>query len=432
MLVAPRNSYRIVPYIDAALECGIDLLIASEGRYSLVSAVARGLQVDLNDRRRFLESIEKEARSGPFRGVIATDDSTTEIASLAAQHLHLPHNRPDAVRIARRKDLARTALAEAAVPVPDFRRICLDRPLLPQFANVRFPCVAKPLAMSGSRGVIRCNDRDQLLSAARRIGLIISEAVDETERRNLLVEGFIPGSEIALEGMLRQGKLDVLAIFDKPEPLNGPFFEETYYICPTKLKRPVRDRIRLQVEAACRVYGLVEGPIHAECRINSEGVWMLELAARTIGGLCGRLFRYGVGYSLEALVLYHALGVSLNRPEMCDAAGVLMIPIREAGVLRRVEGTAAAAALPYIREVVIQVREGYELVPLPEGSSYLGFIFAVAPDAEKAEQALRAAHACLNVVVAPVWKAVASRACRSVDRSRRPLENGEHPPTNTN
>lgn len=406
LVIAPQDSYRTAPYIDTALAIGIDILIASEGRHSLVSAVARGLHIDFNDPLRSLELIENEARSGSFRGVIATDDSTTEMASLVARRLGLAHNRPEAARIARRKDLARATLKAASVQVPEFRLIRLDRALNPQIMGFPFPCVVKPLAMSGSRGVIRCDDEDQFLSAVRRVEAIIAEAVDESERQNLLVEVFIPGFEIALEGMLRRGELDVLAIFDKPDPLDGPFFEETYYISPTRLTWSVRDRVRRQVEQACRAYGLVEGPIHAECRINSEGVWVLELAARTIGGLCSRLFRYGVGYSLEELVLGHAIGVPLKRHEMTEAAGVLMIPTPKPGVLRRVEGVAAAAAVSHIQEVVIQVREGYELVPLPEGSSYLGFIFAVAPDAQKAEQALRDAHACLKIVVAPVWKGV--------------------------
>lgn len=407
LLIAPRNSYRIAPYLETCLEQGIDILIASEGRHSLVSPIAQGLHIDFNDPRGAIENIKKEARNSPFSSVIATDDNTTELASLAARELGLPHNRPEAVRIARRKDLARQTLATASVRVPEFRLIDLDCPLANQIGDFTFPCVIKPLAMSGSRGVIRCDNSDQLLNAVRRVESIVATAADESERRNVLIEAFIPGFEIALEGLLQQGELDVLAIFDKPDPLDGPYFEETYYICPTRIERPVRDRVRRQVELACRAYGLFDGPIHAELRINAQGVWILELAARTIGGLCSRLFRYGVGFSLEQLVLQHAIGAPLNRAEMVGGAGVLMIPIPKAGLLRRVEGTAAAAAVPYIREVVIGVREGYELLPLPEGSSYLGFIFSVAPDARKAEQALRAAHACLNIVIAPAWKGVA-------------------------
>ena len=409
LLVAAPNSYRTAPFIEAAREYGIDLLIASEGRYSLVDAVSQGLQIDFNDPQNSLARIEKEAKRGVFCGVIATDDSATELASLAALRLGLPHNRPQAVQIARRKDLARYALADAEVPVPRFTLISLDRSLRFQIRGFPFPCVIKPLAMSGSRGVIRCDNFDEFLDAARRIESIIAEALDQSERRRFLVESFIPGSEIAVEGLLSRGRFDVLAIFDKPEALDGPYFEETYYVTPTRLGRSSCEQVQATVEKACRAYGLVHGPIHAECRINPDGVWMLELAARTIGGLCSRLFRYGVGYSLEQLVLQHAMGVCPDRPVMTGAAGVLMIPIPNGGVLRRIEGVSAASQVTYIREVSIQVREGYELVPLPEGSSYLGFIFAVAPDPEKAEHALREAHSRLNIVIAPLWKAVSHR-----------------------
>lgn len=220
----------------------------------------------------------------------------------------------------------------------------------------------------------------------------------------LLAEDFVPGVEVAVEGLLDDGELHVLAIFDKPEPLDGPYFEETYYVTPSRLAKSIQTRLRREIAQACRAYGLREGPIHAECRINSEGVWILEVATRTIGGLCGRLFRYGVGYGLEELVLAQALGHSLPVNVKRSGAGVLMIPVPQAGILRRVEGVMAAQRVPYIDEVVIQLREGYELVPWPEGSSYLGFIFARAPTPALAEAALRQAHRCLNIVVAPLWK----------------------------
>jgi biotin carboxylase len=273
---------------------------------------------------------------------------------------------------------------------------------------MHFPCVLKPVALAASRGVIRANNVDELTLAAARIQVLLARAGlrEAEERETILVEEFIPGFEVAVEGMLTQGELEILTIFDKPDPLDGPYFEETYYITPSRLEAPVQRALRETISSACAAYGLREGPIHAECRINGEGVWILEVAARTIGGLCGRLLRSSTGLSLEELVLLHAVG---ERPEInseTGGAGVLMIPIPQAGILRRVEGVLAAGKVPYIEEVVIHVREGYELVPLPEGSSYLGFIFARAPSAAQAEAALRAAHACLRVVVMPLWKGV--------------------------
>ncbi len=406
LLIAPHDSYRTAPFLAAAKARGIEVLIASEAKHSLVSAYAEGLHLDLGDLQASLQTILRAARERPFAAVLGSDDASTEIAALAADALGLPHNPPMAVRLARRKDLARARLAQAGVPVPRHWRLDLTRPLAAQTANIRFPCVLKPVALAASRGVIRADNLDELTQAVARIQVLLARAGLRAaeERETLLVEEFIPGFEVAVEGLLTRGRLEILTIFDKPDPLNGPYFEETYYITPSRLDAPTQRALRATISAACAAYGLREGPIHAECRINEQGVWILEVAARTIGGLCGRLLRFGTGSSLEELVLMHALG---ERPEMnreTGGAGVLMIPIPQAGILRRVEGVLAAEKVSYIEEVVIYVREGYELVPLPEGSSYLGFIFARAPSAAQAEAALRAAHACLRVVVMPLWK----------------------------
>lgn len=404
LLIAPHGSYRTAPFIDTAVRHAVEVLVVSEGRHSLVGAYADGLHVDFRDSDGAVEIITQQAVANPCSGVIATDDATTELACRVASSLGLPCNEPDAVRVARRKDLARRCLAQAGLPVPAFRTIDLDRPLAPQLGGLIYPCVVKPLAMSASRGVIRADSREELVQAALRVERIVADEPDPVERRGLLVETFIPGFEVAVEGLLTAGNLEVLAIFDKPDPLDGPYFEETYYITPSRLGPVVQTGLRGCVETACRAYGLREGPVHAECRINRDGIWILELAARTIGGLCSRLFRFGVGYSLEELVLFHAIGAPRKPVGDAGGAGVLMIPIPKAGLLRRVEGVRAAAAVRYIEEVVIQVREGYELLPLPEGSSYLGFIFCRAPDPQSAEAALRRAHAELNVVIAPRWR----------------------------
>lgn len=403
LLIAPHNSYRTLPFIDAAHRLDIDVLVASEGRHSVVSAYADGLHIDVRDIDTALATILQAAKKRPFGAVLGTDDATSELAALVAAHLALPHNPPEATRYARRKDLGRQRLARQGINVPHHRCIDLHAPLSPQADQVRFPCVLKPLSLSASRGVMRADNVHEFLQACARIEqLLHKENVPEQDR--LLAEDFVPGAEVAVEGLLDDGELHVLAIFDKPEPLDGPYFEETYYVTPSRLAQSTQTRLRREIARACRAYGLREGPIHAECRINSEGVWILEVAARTIGGLCGRLFRYGVGYGLEELVLAQALGQPLSVNTEQNGAGVLMIPVPQAGILRRVEGVMAAQRVPYIDEVVIQLREGYELVPWPEGSSYLGFIFARAPTPALAEAALRQAHRCLNIVVAPLWK----------------------------
>lgn len=406
LLIAPHGSYRTAPFLAAANIRGIEVVVASEGKHSLVSAYASGLHIDLDDPQASLQIILRAAQQQPFAAVLGSDDASTELAALAASELKLPHNSTAAVRLARRKDLARERLAQAGVPVPRYWRLDLTRPLTTQIEDVRFPCVLKPVALAASRGVIRADNLDELTRAASRIQALLARAGlhEARERETVLVEEFISGFEVAVEGLLTHGRLEILTIFDKPDPLNGPYFEETYYITPSRLDLQVQRIACETISAACAAYGLREGPIHAECRINEQGVWILEVAARTIGGLCGRLLHFGTGSSLEELVLIHALG---ERPDIqCQAggAGVLMIPIPQAGILRRVEGVLAATKIPYIEDVVIDAREGYELVPLPESAGYLGFVFARAPSAAQAEAALRAAHACLRVVVMPLWR----------------------------
>lgn len=410
LLIAPHSSYRIAPFINAARHLGADVLIASQGEHSLVSEIAAGLRIDLQQPEAAFQLILAAARQQPFTAVLGTDDSTVELASRVAAALGLPHNPPQAARRARRKDLARADLLAAGVPVPWHRRIDLTLPIEAQCHDVPFPCVVKPLALSASRGVIRADTLAELGSACERIRAIIATEEAGEERTQLLVEQFIPGREVALEGLLHEGELQVLAMFDKPDPLDGPFFEETYYITPSRLDAAMQACVRARVTQACTAYGLRTGPVHAELRIHGNEAWILEVAARTIGGQCARLLRYGTGYGLEELVIAQALGQPIALSADSGGAGVLMIPIPRAGVLRRVEGLLAAQRVPYIEDIEISVREGYELVPLPEGASYLGFIFARAPSPELAEQALRAAHACLNIVVAPVWKVGAASA----------------------
>jgi biotin carboxylase len=264
--------------------------------------------------------------------------------------------------------------------------------------------VVKPLALSGSRGVIRADSAGELVAAIERVRAILSREYGSPSElsRHVQVEDFVPGQEVALEGMLRAGRLAVLALFDKPDPLDGPFFEETYYITPSRHPAGQQERLVQRVQQACTALGLREGPVHAELRIHAGDGVIMEVASRTIGGDCARLLQFGTGQGLEDLVISHAIGQPLPVSPQDGGAGVLMIPIPVAGVLRRVEGIAAARAVPCVEDVMISLRDGYELVPLPEGASYLGFMFARAPSAAQAESALREAHAKLRIVTAPV------------------------------
>jgi biotin carboxylase len=401
ILVALHQSYRVRAYQVAAAALGVRLVIASQGQYSVTPSIADGIHIAFDDVPQAVERILASASREPVDAIVASDDLTLEVATRAAAALGLAHNPLSAVRAARRKDLARDALRAAGLPVPRFRCLNLTQPLAPQIASLEYPCVIKPLAMAASRGVIRVDSSDGLRRMLPRVAAIVADALVSDERDRVLVESFLPGIEIAIEGLLSGGRLHVLAVFDKPEPLNGPFFEESYYITPSRLPRALLDRAVERLSQACAAYGLREGPVHGEMRLYEGEAWIVEVAARTIGGDCARLLSFGAGRSLEELVLRQALGWPLDLNPCGAAAGVLMIPTPRAGTLRRVEGVLAAQQLPCIDDLLISVREGYDLVPLPEGGSYLGFIFAHADTPQEVERALRDAHDCLNVVIAP-------------------------------
>ena len=407
LLAAPASSYRISAYLEAARRLGVSLLVVSEGEHALLPAGSAGIRVDFEQAERAFEKVIDALHGHRPRAVLASDDATVEFASRLAASLGLPHNPPEAARISRRKDLARCVQRDAGLPVPDFRTIDLRRPVTPQIEGLPYPCVVKPLAMSGSRGVIRADDPLELHGVIERVRAIVAGCRHADERETLLVERFLPGVEAALEGMLDGGRLRVLALFDKPDPLDGPFFEETYYVTPSRLAPAVRDRVARRVAECCAAYGLVQGPVHAEVRVHEGEAWLLEVAARTIGGECARLLSFGTGCSLEELVLRQALGLDIAQTEMRGAAGVLMLPTPRAGVLRRVEGVMQAQALRGVDEVSIAVREGYRLEPLPEGNTYLGFVFASGDDPAEVEMTLRRAHAYLEVVIAPLFPVTA-------------------------
>ncbi len=344
------------------------------------------------------------SRRRPLAAVVGVDDPTVTVAAAIASRLGLRTSPPAAVAAARNKYEMRQCLAAAGVPVPRFRRISLTEDPFSAARRVGFPCVLKPLALSASRGVIRANNADQFLAAFRRIAAILRR--DDVVARGdaaefLLAEQFVPGLEVALEGLLVGGRLHTLALFDKPDPLDGPFFEETIYVTPSRLPEAVQGRIVAAAAEACAALGLAEGPVHAELRLNDDGPWVIEVAARSIGGLCSRTLRFGTGMTLEELILRHALGwaiESLDRERR--PAGVMMVPIPRAGQLRAVHGRERAMGVEGIEEITVTAHIGQELVPLPEGWQYLGFIFARADTPDAVDKALREAHALLSFEIA--------------------------------
>jgi len=380
------------------------MLIASRGQHSLISEVHHGLHIELDNHSAALQRVFEEHQKSPFIGVLGCDDSTVELAARVAAELGLPHNPPEAAQLTRRKDLARAHLSLHGCAVPINCLLDLSLPLERQTTGLPWPCVIKPLNLSASRGVIRVDNEAEFIQACLRVKAIIAEADNEFERNHLLIEEYIEGVEVAFEGYLHQGQLHTLVIFDKPEPLTGPFFEETIYVTPSRLDDATQQKIKQRVAEACAAYGLSTGPIHAELRVNPQDAWILEVASRTIGGDCARSLDAGSRFNLEELVISLAIDrpISPRPPE--NARGVMMIPIKQAGILRRVEGLSAARRVKHIEKVDIIIREGNELIPLPEGNQYPGYIFAQADTPEMVIEALEQAHSKLNFVVAPMFK----------------------------
>jgi len=383
---------------------GLNVLIVSRGKYSLISEVYEGLHVDLEDHDAAIEIIIKKSHSSHIAGVLGSDDSTVELASKVASVLNLPHNPLQATRLTTRKDLARAHLSLDNCAVPLHCLVSLNDPLNRQIVGLPWPCVIKPLNLSASRGVIRVNNKQEFINASQRIKNIIAESVNEFERSHILIEEYIEGVEVAFEGYLQNGELFPLVIFDKPDPLTGPYFEETIYVTPSALNQETQSKIQYRIAQACKSYGLITGPIHAELRVNQQDAWILEVASRTIGGDCARSLDVENDFNLEELAISLAIGKNIETHAPGNARGVMMIPVKQAGILRRVEGLSEARKVKHIEKVDIIVREGNELIPLPEGNQYPGYIFAQAETAEQVTNALRDAYSKLNFVMAPAIK----------------------------
>ena len=334
--------------------------------------------------------------------VIASDDHGSELAAHLRQALGLPGNAVDAVMRLRDKLHFRQLQQAQGLLHPAFRAVQHNDNGAIAAAQLGFPLVVKSRRLNASRGVIRANNPVEFGCALAQVRRIQARYLRDAELLGVLIESFIPGVEVALEGVLSHGQLQVLALFDKPNPLDGPTFEETIYVTPSRLPPQTQGAIAEAVSRACAAAGVTEGAIHAEARINAEGVWLLEIAPRAIGGLCGRTLTATLGISSAEIVLRHALGLPLNIHTQQTAAGVMMIPIPATGLLQAVDGVEAAQAMPHITGIEITATPGQIIAPPPEGASYLGFIFSRAVNPETAEAALRAAHAQLAIRIQPL------------------------------
>lgn len=409
LLLLPTRTYRATDFLEAALKLNVEVVVASEEAATTADLSPRHtLVLDFSAPTVATQIIVEFSETYPIAAIVGVDDDTTLLATAALEALGLPHNPVDSAKATRNKYLLRHTLATNGVSVPAYQRVSIHDDAaeiaakLGTDTHVSFPCIIKPLSLSASRGVIRADTPAEFVEAFQRTTKLLHALQESTDppAQYLLVEDYIPGIEVALEGMLLDGELKTLALFDKPDPLEGPFFEETLYVTPSRLSMEIQAALHRATVEAADALGLIHGPIHAELRYNDTGAHLIEIAARTIGGLCARTLRFGTGMSLEELVIRHAIGQQVEELQReQQAAGVMMIPVPKAGILGEVRGKTAAYCVDGIVEVNITIPIGGEVVPLPEGARYLGFIFARAETPEAVESALREAHRQLEFVI---------------------------------
>ena len=457
----PTTTYRADPFLEAARRMNLEVVVGSD----FCQVLAKEWDIPLSLRLRYVSQAVDEIvdydREHPLDAIVPVDDYTTEIAARACKVLGLPHNTPEAAIAAHNKYRMREMLSAAGVWCPCFARFDLSLPVEEIALEQRYPCVLKPVLLSGSRGVIRADSPDGFIEAFRRIGRILESASDrppslDPDAHRIMVESYMPGQEVALEGLLNGGRLRVLSLFDKPDPLEGPFFEETIYVTPSRLPEVTQEVVADVVQQASTAVGLTEGPVHAELRVHHGEARIIEIAGRSIGGLCSRVLKYGLGISLEELILRHALGQDVGgvgrKAQDCKAhdgraqsgraqsgraqsaraqgrraqgrggtdrgthgldrqddggnepgaAGVMMLPVPEGGLFQGFDGVEEAMTIPGVEDVVITAKEGDMLTPLPEGAGYPGFIFAKGDEPGQVEQVLRKAHGRLRMRVKTV------------------------------
>lgn len=407
LLVAATTGYQTRSFGDAAEKLGVRLVFATDRCDRLEDPWRdHAVPIRFHDEERSTAAIVDAVSASPVSAVLAVGDRPAVLAARVAERLGLPGNPPAAARASRNKLASRLVFNASGLTMPWFQAVPARRNPRALASRLPYPCVVKPLTMSGSRGVIRANDPDEFVAAFMRLTTLLRQPDVRSERDaasdTVMIEAFIPGREFALEGLLDRGTLRTLAIFDKPDPLDGPYFEETIYVTASELEAADLVRVSATVARAAAALGLRHGPVHAEVRVNDLGVFVLEVAARPIGGLCARALRFEGDVSLEELLLRHALGEDVRHlTREPSASGVMMIPIPGAGIYRRVSGLDEARGIRGIDDVRITAKPDQALVPLPEGQSYLGFIFAHADRPATVVDALRAAHARLRFTIEP-------------------------------
>jgi len=412
LIFAAKLGYQTRAFDAAAKKLGIELSFVTDRCHRLDDPWRdRALPVHFENPEEAAYAVMRAQSGRRVDGILALGDRPTLAAAYAARGLGMTHNHPASVEACRNKLRMREAFEEAGLPVPWFRSVPLQAVPEPALMGIEYPCVLKPLSLSASQGVVRVNNREEFLAGAARLKRLLESAEIQARREpnldRMIVEGYLPGREVAVEGLLTGGELRVLAIFDKPDPLEGPYFEETIYVTPSRFSVADQDAIRKSFVDAARTLGLMHGPVHGEFRLNEKGVWPIEVAARPIGGLCAKALRFAAAgerepIELEELLLRHALDMpGEDAPREEAASGVLMIPVPVSGILESVEGAEEAGKVPGVTELEITARLHDFVAGWPEGSSYLGFLFARGKKPEEVERALREGHARLHFHLTP-------------------------------
>jgi biotin carboxylase len=412
LLFATKLGYQTRAFNAAAEKLGVDLAFVTDRCGRLDDPWDdQAIAVHFENAEAAAHAVLQAQRGLPVGGILALGDRPGPTAAHVARGLGILHNHPVSVEACRSKLRMREVLRDARLPGPAFRSVSLQTLPEPALLGISYPCVLKPLSLSASQGIVRANNREEFLAGAMRLKRLLESpeirATREPHLDHMLVESYLPGREVAVEGLLTEGVLRVLAIFDKPDPLEGPYFEETIYVTPSRFSTHEQQAIEESFLNSVRAVGLTHGPVHAEFRLNDEGVWPIELAPRPIGGLCARALRFELPgtrevIGLEELLLRHALQLAGDNAEReAGASGVMMIPVPQSGVLDRVEGEENASRVPGITGLEITARLHDYIAAWPEGASYLGFLFARAGDPENVEAALREAHAKLHFTLMP-------------------------------
>ncbi len=404
LFLTTAQSYRADAFLEAARYMEVEAILAIDMDSELATTGKHGWGLSFADIDASLLQIRRVHQLSPLKAIIALDDAGALLAAKASAVLGLPHNTPAAAVAARDKNVMRQKLVSHSLNCPRFIRVTAQDSVSEVATEIGYPIVIKPLNLNGSQGVMRIDSEAELPSKVQRLQSIL-QPYPGSPPSDFLMESYIPGDEFAVEAIIVDNQLEILAIFDKPDPLEGPFFEESLYVTPSRLPASVQKEIGEVTWQATQALGLGFGPVHAELRINNRGLWILEVAGRSIGGLCSNTLHFGAGDSLETLILKHACGMPVqNVATNSQARGVMMIPIPQAGIFRGVDGVDLALQVPGITSVEITAVEGYSLKPLPEGNSYLGFIFAEGADPATVEQALRLSYKQLEIRMMPEFE----------------------------